>query len=226
MQTAQIEFLGRVDHQVKMRGYRIELGEIESCLAEHTDVQDVIVVAREDANRDAVLVAYVVLKPGRSQVRADEIRALARTRLPEHMVPSRVVTLASYPLTPNGKVDRKRLPVPEVEMAAQSIAAVPENDLERTVAKIWEERAAGAAGWDRSEFLRPWGAFTAHDPGPRPAARGHGRTLPITDMFRFPTVRTLAHHMAGGDTSALALAASDGRAASRREMMARRRRDR
>ena len=222
----QIEFLGRVDHQVKMRGFRIELGEIESCLAEHTDVQDVIVVAREDTNRDAVLVAYVVLKPGRSQVRADEIRALARTRLPEHMVPSRVVTLASYPLTPNGKVDRKRLPVPEVEMAEQSIAAVPENDLERTVAKIWEDvLQVPQVGIDQNFFdLGGHSLLTIRVLGRLREATG--RTLPITDMFRFPTVRALAHHMAGGDTNALALAASDGRAAARREMMARRRRDR
>ena len=118
------------------------------------------------------------------------------------MVPSRVVTLASYPLTPNGKVDRKRLPAPEVETAAQGVAAVPENDLERTVAKIWEDvLQVPQVGIDQNFFdLGGHSLLTIRVLGRLREATG--RTLPITDMFRFPTVRALAQHMASGRCTA------------------------
>src|SRR6185369_7443732 len=106
----RIDFLGRMDHQVKLRGYRIELGEVEAVLNEHPLVKTCVVVAREEADGDKRLVAYVV---AREAVGHLELQNFLRTRLLEHMVPSAFVLLDEMPLTPNGKINRRALPAPE-----------------------------------------------------------------------------------------------------------------
>ena len=106
-----IEFLGRTDFQVKIRGFRVELGEIEAVLEKHEGVAEGVVVARE-VDGEKRLTAYVVASRPRPQ--ENELRKLLRERLPEYMVPADFVFLESFPLTPNGKVDRRALPVPQV----------------------------------------------------------------------------------------------------------------
>lgn len=136
--NGDIEFLGRLDHQVKVRGYRIELGEIESCIGQYPEVSDSVVVAREDVPDDHRLVAYVVMKSnGKSH--NGELRSFLRQTLPEYMVPTAFVALDELPLTPNGKVDRNALPHPtrsarDVAGAAQA----PRDSLELELALIWE----------------------------------------------------------------------------------------
>jgi aryl carrier-like protein len=132
-----LEFVGRRDHQVKLRGYRIELGEIESVLAEHVSVRRCVVVVREDTPGDQRLVAYVVPAEGGAPA-TEDLRTLLRTRLPEYMVPSSVVTLTALPLTPNNKVDRKALPAPAASRTATAWAAdVVMTDVQRRIAGIW-----------------------------------------------------------------------------------------
>src|SRR6266704_1882789 len=109
----ELEFLGRIDQQVKIRGYQIELGEIEGVLLEQEGVEQAVVVVREEGGGgDKRLVGYVVAKAG-SKVKVKELREQVRKRLPEYMVPGGWVMLEELPLTANGKVDRKRLPEPE-----------------------------------------------------------------------------------------------------------------
>lgn len=105
-----VQYLGRVDTQVKMRGYRIELGEIEVALAEHPGIRQAVVAAREDGPGDKRLVAYVI--PAQPRPQAADLRAYLQKRLPEYMVPSIWILLDAFPLTPNGKVDRGALPGP------------------------------------------------------------------------------------------------------------------
>lgn len=107
-----LEFLGRTDFQVKIRGYRIELGEIEAVVASHANVREVAVIAREDQPGDVRLVAYVTARDG-GTVPAEELRKLAREKLPDYMVPAHYVTLEAFPQTPNRKIDRKALPAPQ-----------------------------------------------------------------------------------------------------------------
>jgi amino acid adenylation domain-containing protein len=128
-----LEYLGRLDHQVKVRGFRIELGEIEAVLSAHPDVKECVVVARERAS-ETQLVAYVV---GRQGIEAGQLRHSLREHLPEYMVPI-IVLLPNLPLTANGKVDRRNLPeVEEVPRDEPSVA--PQTELERKVAEVWAE---------------------------------------------------------------------------------------
>src|SRR5205823_2239176 len=107
-----IEFLGRIDHQVKIRGLRIEPGEIEACITRHAAVREAVVIAREDIPGDKRLVAYLVSASPPADL-ADQLRALIRAAMPEYMVPAAFVLLDAFPLSPNGKVDRKALPAPQ-----------------------------------------------------------------------------------------------------------------
>jgi natural product biosynthesis luciferase-like monooxygenase protein len=133
-----VEFLGRIDHQVKIRGHRIELGEIESLLHEHPSVQEAVVIAREDIAGDQRLVAYVVPRGGQP-IDAGQVRADLSVRLPDFMVPSHVVSLDAFPLTPNAKIDRKALPAPEqAQPAADRSLVGPRTDTERILAEIWQ----------------------------------------------------------------------------------------
>jgi len=122
--NGEISFLGRIDNQVKIRGFRIELGEIETRLDEHAAVKQTVVIAREDTPGDKRLVAYLVLQQGAS-VDQLALREHARSKLPEYMIPSAFVVLSEFPMTPNGKVDRKQLPAPAEPTPEQVASAMP-----------------------------------------------------------------------------------------------------
>jgi amino acid adenylation domain-containing protein len=131
-----VEFLGRIDHQVKVRGFRIELGEIETVLARHPEIVDAVVVAR-DSGAEAELAAYVTAR--QNPVPAHELRQYLGRTLPAYMVPSTVTTLEAFPLTPTGKVDRKALPAPSWECVAVADFVEPATPTERTIAELWQE---------------------------------------------------------------------------------------
>ena len=134
-----IEFLGRVDHQIKLRGFRVELGEIESILNEHAGIQQSVVLAREDSPGDKRLVAYVVASD-RAANTVHDLRAYLKEKLPEYMLPSAFVFLNAMPLTANGKLDRNALaaPDPSGQDLEHSFVA-PGNPLEETIAQIWAD---------------------------------------------------------------------------------------
>jgi acyl carrier protein len=133
-----IEFLGRLDHQVKLRGFRIELGEIETALARYPGVREAVVIVREDIPGDKRLVAYVTSE--QQAITVATVREALTGKLPNYMLPSAVVRLDAMPLTPNGKIDRKALPAPDTGRATrQKEYIAPRTDQEKTLAEIWAE---------------------------------------------------------------------------------------
>ncbi|HSF43686.1 MAG TPA: amino acid adenylation domain-containing protein, partial [Thermoanaerobaculia bacterium] len=133
----ELDFLGRIDQQVKVRGFRIEPGEIESVLASHPGIRQAAVVAGEDARGDRRLVAYVV--PSEEPVPVRELRELLRGRLPEYMVPSVFVELSSLPRTASGKIDRRSLPAPELAAGSGERSLPPRSLLELELVGLFEE---------------------------------------------------------------------------------------
>ncbi|MDX2093724.1 MAG: amino acid adenylation domain-containing protein, partial [Kofleriaceae bacterium] len=136
-QDGTLEYLGRLDHQVKVRGFRIELGEIEAALAGHPSVREVVVLAREDVPGDKRLVAYVVGRDGAPDV--DLLGVHVAASLPAYMVPSAFVVLDALPVTPNGKLDRKALPAPDLGEQVQHAYVAPRTEPEALLAGIWCE---------------------------------------------------------------------------------------
>ena len=219
-----VEFLGRVDHQIKLRGYRIELGEIEARIIEDEQIRECVCLVREDVPGDQRLVAYVVSAGGGLDTTA--IRARAKKVLPEFMVPAAVVALPRMPLTANGKVDRKQLPPPEQAAAAQGDAepVAPENDLESQLVDLWKE----VLGLDRVGVQDNFFDIGGHS---LLVVRMHRRLqdvvpnpVSLTDLFRFPTIRAFSSFLSDGSSSAVQEAADRG--SKRLEMMKRRRRPR
>jgi acyl-coenzyme A synthetase/AMP-(fatty) acid ligase/acyl carrier protein len=132
-----IEFLGRMDDQIKIRGYRVELGEIETVLGQHSSLREAVVLAREDSPGDRRLVAYAVAAAG-STPSVHELRSFLQQKLPEYMVPSAFVFLELLPLTPNGKLDRKALPAPDqTRPELEETFVAPRTPVEETLASIW-----------------------------------------------------------------------------------------
>jgi bacitracin synthase 1 len=135
MPDGNVEYCGRVDHQVKIRGNRIELGEVEDQILKHEAVRDVVVTAVEEGE-DRYLCAYYTLQ---RDLKTSALREYLLEKLPDYMVPSFFVELEELPLTPNGKVDRKALPEPKKNIQTGSVYLEPRNDLERKLAAIWKD---------------------------------------------------------------------------------------
>ena len=133
-----VEYLGRIDHQIKLRGIRIELGEIEAALNTHPQIQETVVVARENGKDDHRLIAYVVIEQNGAHDMTVELRRYLREKLPEQLVPTAYVALESLPHLPNGKVDRKSLPAVDFSERSSEYVA-PRTKIEATLAEIWSE---------------------------------------------------------------------------------------
>ncbi len=133
-----IEYIGRIDKQVKIRGFRIELGEIETVIAQHPEVKETAVIAREDIPGEKQLVAYYV--PQQPDFSSSKLRSFLQKRLPSYMVPAAHVKLASLPITPGGKIDRRALPAPDFNRSdLDKIFVAPRNYKEKKLTEIWQE---------------------------------------------------------------------------------------
>ncbi|MHC0068971.1 non-ribosomal peptide synthetase, partial [Nostoc sp. UIC 10890] len=131
-----IEYLGRIDNQVKVRGFRIELGEVEAVLSQHGDVEGCCIIAREDTPGDKRLVAYVVAHQNCTPT-ISELRQFLKAKLPDYMLPSAFVMLELMPLTPSGKVDRRVLPAPDLHSSNSDKYVAPRNQVELELTQIW-----------------------------------------------------------------------------------------
>ncbi len=233
----RLEFLGRTDHQVKLRGHRIELGEIESQLLAQPGVAQAVVLARNDPNDLAAgprLQAYVLAQAG-VKLQPDRLRQALAAELPAIMVPASLLVMTAFPLTPNGKVDRQALPDPRgpsvqagsapsasaSALAAPAVSpsaasqAVPESQLEKTIAALWQDVLGLSAVGANDNFFDLGGHSLLVVQVQRRLGEALGQELPITDMFRFPTIRSLAQHL-GGHSVSTALSEGLSRAQARR----------
>jgi pyochelin synthetase len=187
-----IEFLGREDFQVKVQGYRIELGEIEARLQEFAGVDLCIVTVREDTPREKRLVGYVVAKPDAS-IDSLAVREHLRAKLPEYMVPAAIVILDRFPLTPNGKVDRKALPAPARSGAEGGAAAARTRDsLDLQLIKLWERVLKVQPVGLQDNFFDLGGNSLGAVRLFSEMRQLFGRTFPLSVLFQAPTVEKLA----------------------------------
>ncbi len=215
-----LAFLGRIDNQVKIRGHRIELGEIEAKLTALPDVRLGIVVAQADAGGDLRLVGYCTANSG---VKLDpkEIRLALAEVLPDFMQPSIIVPLERFPMTPNGKIDRKALPSP-IAQAVESQEA--SGDTEEAIAEIWREALGLAHVGVTENFFDLGGHSLLVVQVQRRLKQRFNKEIPIVDMFRFSTIQALAAQLSGDQTGDTTSAAKRGqeRAMARRNRMAQR----
>lgn len=190
-----VEFLGRIDQQIKLRGYRIELGEIESTLARHPAIRGaVVVIRREDSDREQ-LVAYVTRKAS-AAFTSDELRDFLAKKLPAYMIPSAFVSLEEFPLTPNGKIDRKSLPAPNKTLSEGAHEFTPpRNVLEEVLSGIWAKLFDVERVSTRENFFKLGGHSLL---AVQLIARIHGAfktELAVKTLFESPTIERLAEAM-------------------------------
>ncbi|HVS80635.1 MAG TPA: amino acid adenylation domain-containing protein [Pyrinomonadaceae bacterium] len=189
--TGEIEFVGRIDNQVKVRGFRVELGEIEAALAEHPSVREAVVVARRDEG-DKHLVAYLVPCEDRS-IAIDEVRDFLKQRLPDHMVPSVFVVLESLPLSPTGKVDRLALPSTNgAKPTTVTSFSAPADELELKLKRIWERVLGIDSIGVNDNFFELGGHSLLAVRLFAQIEESFSRNLPLATLFQAPTVKQLA----------------------------------
>jgi amino acid adenylation domain-containing protein len=189
-----IEYLGRNDFQIKIRGFRIELGEIEQALAACKGVREAAVIAREDTPGDKRLLAYLVAQEGCAPAIAELRQSLAQ-HLPEYMIPSAFVPLESLPLTPNGKLDRQALPAPDAGAYTAETYVAPETPLEHQLVTLWQDLLQHEHLGVTANFF-DLGGHSLNAVRLMSAIREvTGTALPISILFKAPTIRALAMQM-------------------------------
>lgn len=201
----RIKYLGRLDHQVKIRGYRIEPGEIETVLLKHPDIQEALVMALETTPGEKRLVAYVVMQGTAPEPAQSQLQDYLRNWLPEHMIPSAFVRLERFPLTPNGKIDRKQLPEPSA-IHATALSDRPKTDTEKQVAALWETLLKVPDIGLQEDFFQLGGSSLLAVEMLAELQRLSGKTLSLHSIFPHATVKSVAMALdLNSDTTAGAL---------------------
>ncbi|KAB8321061.1 amino acid adenylation domain-containing protein [Tolypothrix campylonemoides VB511288] len=192
-----IEFVGRIDNQVKISGFRVELEEIEAVLSQHPAIQYAAVIVRQDTPGDKRLVAYVV--PNQNQATTvSDLRHFLKQKLPNYMIPAAFVILEMLPLTPNGKVDRQALPAPEkVRQELEATFVPPRNELERQLTEIWEDILTVKPISVTDNFFDLGGHSLLAVRLFVQIKQKFGKQLPLGTLFTSATVEALAQMLSG-----------------------------
>jgi amino acid adenylation domain-containing protein len=191
-----VEYLGRLDFQIKIRGLRVELGEIEALLSQHKGVQHCVVLAREDVPGEKRLVAYIIANPG-EPVTSDNLRQHLKQSVPEYMIPGAFVSLDKLPLSPNGKVDRKALPAPERGSDEGTTSRIaPRNAIEEVVAGIWSEVLQCQQLGVHQDFFELGGHSLLATQVLSRVRQAFRIELPLRVLFEAPTIASLAQRVA------------------------------
>ena len=186
-----IEYVGRVDHQVKIRGNRVELGEVEVVLSQYEGIGEAVVVAKADSSGDNYLAAYIVPK-GETSLTITELRGYLKQKLADYMIPTAFVMLDELPLTPNGKVNRRALPAPEsVRPDSQEVYIAPRDELELQLTKVWESVLNVRPIGIRDDFFDLGGHSLLAVRLFARLEKVFGKNLPLATLFQAPTIEQL-----------------------------------
>ncbi|WP_293091572.1 non-ribosomal peptide synthetase/type I polyketide synthase [Moorena sp. SIOASIH] len=190
LRDGNIEFLGRIDNQVKIRGFRIELGEIEAVLSTHPQIQQTVVIAREDIPGNKRLVAYYISEE--ESLTTNQVREFLKQKLPDYMVPSAFVTLDTLPLTPNGKVDRKSLPAPDGVFTSVEEYVAPRTPNEEIIANIFAKVLGVQDVGIHDNFFELGGHSLLAVRLMSQIKQQFQINLPLATLFQSPTIEQLA----------------------------------
>lgn len=196
-----IEFLGRLDHQVKIRGFRVELGEIESVLRQHPGVTDALVLLQNNGPGDKRLLAYVSRDPKRAPLAA-ELRRFLKSKLPDYMLPAVWVEIDAFPLTPNGKIDRRALPEPGAVTPDAGDLTPPPTHWQSRLRAAWEETLGHKSFGPDDNFFEIGGHSLLAVKLMFQIEKVVGRKLPVQILFQAPTLEKLAELISQQDASA------------------------
>ncbi|MCU0532553.1 MAG: amino acid adenylation domain-containing protein [Hydrococcus sp. Prado102] len=204
-----IEFLGRIDHQVKVRGFRIELGEIEAVLNQHPQVKECVVINREDVPGENRLIAYIVYKQEKD-VTVTELRRFLEEKLPRYLVPSNFVTIDAIPLSSNGKIDRRSLPIPDNLRPELEVDYVrPQTEVQQAIADVWQKVLALEKVGIHDNFFEIGGHSLLLIQVNSKLRQLFNTDLSIVEMFRYPTISSLSEYLNKNAPSQSSLTDSD-----------------
>ncbi|MFN6562991.1 MAG: non-ribosomal peptide synthetase [Nostoc sp. ChiSLP01] len=204
--SGDIEYIGRIDNQIKIRGFRVELGEIEAVINQHSSVSASVAIVREDKPGNQNLTAYITLHPDKT-LTISELRRFLQNKLLDHMIPTAFMILEAFPLTSNGKVDRRALPMldalrPELEVAY----VLPQTEVEKTIASVWQKALNLEKIGIHDNFFEIGGhsllLVTVHSQLQEILNNAELSTL---DLFRYPTINSLAEYLSSSANQTVSL---------------------
>lgn len=210
--SGDIEYIGRIDNQVKIRGFRVELGEIEAAINQHPSISTSVVILQEDKSGHQTLIAYTTLQPDKT-LTTPELRRFLQNKLLDHMVPTAFIILEALPLTSNGKVDRQALPMPDVLRPELEVAyVIPQTEVEKTIASVWRKALNLEKIGIHDNFFEIGGhsllLVTVHSQL-QEILKAELSTL---DLFRYPTINSLANYLNSSPNSTAFLQENDTQA--------------
>ncbi|BAY73752.1 amino acid adenylation domain-containing protein [Nostoc linckia NIES-25] len=203
--SGDIEYIGRIDNQIKIRGFRVELGEIEAVINQHPSVSASVAIVREDKPGNQNLTAYITLHPDKT-LTISELRRFLQNKLLDHMVPTAFMILEAFPLTSNGKVDRRALPMPDALRPELEVAyVVPQTEVEKTIASVWQKALNLEKIGIHDNFFEIGGhsllLVTVHSQ----LQEILNPELSTLDLFRYPTINSLAEYLSSSANKTVSL---------------------
>jgi amino acid adenylation domain-containing protein len=192
--NGDIEYLGRIDNQVKVRGFRIELGEIEAIISQYPAVRETVVVVSEESVNSQRIIAYIVPQTEPTLI-ITELRSFLESKLPNYMVPAAFVTLEELPLTPNGKIDRKALPAPNTNRPQlEGVYQLPQTEIEQAIANIWQKLLQLEDIGIHDNFFELGGNSLLLVQVHSQLRELFQRDLSLLELFRYPTIYSLVNY--------------------------------
>ncbi|MBD2677471.1 MULTISPECIES: non-ribosomal peptide synthetase [Nostoc] len=204
--SGDIEYIGRIDNQIKIRGFRVELGEIEAVINQHPSVSASVAIVREDKPGNQNLTAYITLHPDKT-LTISELRRFLQNKLLDHMVPTAFMILKAFPLTSNGKVDRRALPMPDALRPELEVAyVVPQTEVEKTIASVWQKALNLEKIGIHDNFFEIGGhsllLVAVHS---QLQTILNNAELSTLDLFRYPTINSLAEYLSSSANQTVSL---------------------